>query len=57
MQARIPVALATILLSCVLASLTPLHADDAKDLEEHLKHQLSNQVVHIRSSYGDDHLS
>src|SRR5215471_19219788 len=56
MQARIPVALATILLS-LLAGFTSLHADDAKDLEEHLKHQLSNQVVHIRNSYGDDHLS
>jgi TonB family protein len=41
----------------VLSFFFPLRADEAKDLQELLKHKLLNHVVKIRNSYGDDHLS
>ncbi len=44
------------LLVIILLPLVPLHADETKDLQEHLKHILLNHVVQIRNSNGDDYL-
>jgi TonB family protein len=41
----------------LLLSFIPLQADEARDLQEHLKHILLKHVVRIRNSYGDNHLS
>ncbi len=51
MQVRIGV------LSFLLLSFVPLHADETKDLQKHLQERFLKKVFMIRNFYGGDHLT
>lgn len=44
-------------LSILLLSFIPLHADDANELQKSLQHRFLKQVFVIRNFYGGDHLT
>src|SRR6266849_1147335 len=45
------------MLSFLLLSFVPLHADETKDLQKHLQERFLKKVFMIRNFYGGDHLT